>query len=64
MDRPNMMARPPRIMGGIAALVLVASCLAGCTYSGASRGQEKAYQTSTADPYTSEFQRRTPPGGD
>lgn len=38
--------------------------VAGCTYSGANREQGKAYQPSTADPYTSEFQQRIPPGGD
>lgn len=48
------------------ALVLAALfCgVAGCTYSGANREQGKAYQPSTADPYTSEFQQRIPPGGD
>ena len=38
--------------------------VAGCTYSGANRQEGKAYQPSTADPYTNEFQQRIPPGGD
>lgn len=35
----------------------------GCTYSGGNRPGRKA-QMSTADPYTYEFEKRIPPGGD
>lgn len=43
--------------------VILASCGLGCTYSGGNRPGTKA-QMSTADPYTYEFEKRIPPGGD
>jgi hypothetical protein len=44
-------------------LAAVASCGLGCTYTGGNRPGAKA-QRSTADPYTYEFEKRIPPGGD
>lgn len=47
---------------GMAAMALAA---AGCTYSGGKNTQANSkYQASTADSYTYQFERRTPPGGD
>lgn len=46
---------------GIAAMALAA---AGCTYSGGNTQANSKYQASTADSYTYQFERRTPPGGD
>jgi hypothetical protein len=46
---------------GIVAMVLAAT---GCTYSGGNTQANSKYQASTADSYTYQFERRTPPGGD
>lgn len=50
----------------IACLLLAAMTIAaaGCTYSGGKTQANSKYQASTADSYTYEFERRTPPGGD
>lgn len=45
-------------------LALTAASLPGCTYSSGKQQGDNRYQGSTADPYTYEFERRTPPGGD
>lgn len=42
----------------------MAIAAAGCTYSGGKVQANSKYQASTADSYTYEFERRTPPGGD
>jgi hypothetical protein len=47
----------------LALFATLASCGLGCTYSGGNRPGTKA-QMSTADPYTYEFEKRIPPGGD
>ncbi len=60
-DAPASTRRP--LMHALVLAALLGS-VAGCTYSGAKRGDGKTYQPSTADPYTSEFQHRIPPGGD
>ncbi|HEX7377398.1 MAG TPA: hypothetical protein VF278_09810 [Pirellulales bacterium] len=50
----------------IVCLLLAAMTIAaaGCTYSGGKTQANSKYQASTADSYTYEFERRTPPGGD
>lgn len=56
-----------RHSGWNTALLLVAALAAavtGCTYSGGKKQANSKYQPSTADSYTYEFERRTPPGGD
>jgi hypothetical protein len=55
--------RGRKFCGWLALLAAVASCGLGCTYTGGNRPGAKA-QRSTADPYTYEFEKRIPPGGD
>lgn len=45
-------------------LIAALAIWAGCTYSGGSPQANGRSQAATADPYTYEFERRTPPGGD